>query len=40
MSSLEIASRGYIIETGENVISGSADALIHSEDVRKAYLGI
>lgn len=40
MSSLEIASRGYIIETGENVISGSADGLIHSEDVRKAYLGI
>ena len=40
MSSLEIASRGYIIETGENVISGSADELIHSEDVRKAYLGI
>ena len=40
MSSLEIASRGYIIETGENVICGSADELIHSEDVRKAYLGI
>ena len=40
MSSLEIASRGYIIETGANVISGSADELIHSEDVRKAYLGI
>ena len=40
MSSLEIASRGYIIETGENVIIGSADELIHSEDVRKAYLGI
>lgn len=40
MSSLEIASRGYIIETGENVISGSADELLHSEDVRKAYLGI
>lgn len=40
MSSLEIATRGYIIETGENVISGNAQDLIHSEDVRKAYLGI
>ncbi len=40
MSSLEIASRGYIIETGENVISGTAQELLQSEDVKKAYLGI
>ena len=40
MLSLEIASRGYIIETGENVISGKASDLINSEDVKKAYLGI
>ena len=40
MSSLEIACRGYIIETGENVISGTAQELLQSEDVKKAYLGI
>ena len=40
MLSLEIASRGYIIETGENVIRGKASDLINSEDVKKAYLGL
>lgn len=40
MSSLQIASRGYIIETGENVISGEAAELLKSDDVKKAYLGI
>lgn len=40
MSSLEIASRGYIIETGENVVAGTAEELLDSEDVKKAYLGI
>lgn len=40
MASLEIASRGYIIETGENVISGEAHEMLNSEDVKKAYLGI
>ena len=40
MTSLEIASRGYIIETGENVISGTAQELLQSEEVKKAYLGI
>ncbi|MCI8862221.1 MAG: ABC transporter ATP-binding protein [Lachnospiraceae bacterium] len=40
MSSLEIASRGYIIETGENVVAGTAEELLGSEDVKKAYLGI
>lgn len=38
--SLEIASRGYIIETGENVINGDASELYNSEDVKRAYLGI
>jgi branched-chain amino acid transport system ATP-binding protein len=38
--SLEIASRGYIIETGMNVVSGSAQELLDSSDVKKAYLGI
>ena len=40
MASLEIASRGYIIETGENVINGEASEMLNSEDVKRAYLGI
>ena len=40
MASLEIASRGYIIETGENIINGEAQEMLHSEEVKKAYLGI
>lgn len=40
MASLEIASRGYIIETGENVINGDASEMLNSEAVKKAYLGI
>ncbi len=40
MASLDIASRGYIIETGQNVISGTSSELLASEDVKKAYLGI
>jgi branched-chain amino acid transport system ATP-binding protein len=40
LASLEIATRGYVIETGENVIQGSREELIGNEDLRKAYLGI
>ena len=40
MASLEIASRGYIIETGENVINGEASEMLNSEDVKRGYLGI
>ena len=40
IASLEIASRGYIIETGENVLNGDAHEMLNSEDVKKAYLGI
>ena len=36
---LEIASRGYVLETGQIVIGGTADELALDEDVRKAYLG-
>lgn len=36
---LSVASRGYVIETGKVVLSGSADELQSSEEVRKAYLG-
>lgn len=40
IASLDIASRGYIIETGQNVVSGTSAELLASEDVKKAYLGI
>lgn len=37
---LEIADRGYVIQTGRSVLSGTADALANSPDVQRAYLGI
>ena len=37
---LDIASRGYVLETGTIATSGSATELAGNEDVRKAYLGI
>jgi len=36
---LSIANRGYVIETGRVVLSGSAEELHSSEEIRKAYLG-
>jgi branched-chain amino acid transport system ATP-binding protein len=36
---LSIADRGYVIESGAIVLEDSADALLHNDDVRKAYLG-
>jgi branched-chain amino acid transport system ATP-binding protein len=37
---LQIADRGYVVETGEIVLSGSAESLRTDEMVQKAYLGI
>ncbi len=36
---LSIADKAYVIETGEIVLQGSAEQLLKSEDVKKAYLG-
>jgi len=36
---LSIASRAYVLETGEVVLSGNADELARDPEVRKAYLG-
>ena len=36
---LSIADYAYVIETGEIVLQGSAKELMHSEDVKNAYLG-
>jgi len=37
---LELATRGYVLETGRIVLSGSRAALQESELVRRAYLGL
>ena len=37
---LEIAHRGYVLETGVIVQTGTGKELLASEDVRKAYLGM
>lgn len=37
---LEIAHRGYVIQTGRIVHSGTARELLDSEEVRKAYMGM
>jgi branched-chain amino acid transport system ATP-binding protein len=36
---LRLASRGYVIETGELVMSDRAEALLSDPRVREAYLG-
>ncbi len=36
---LQIADLGYVMETGEIVLSGSGTELAENEEVRKAYLG-
>jgi branched-chain amino acid transport system ATP-binding protein len=36
---LSIADRAYVIETGRIVLSGTADELNQSDQIRSAYLG-
>ena len=36
---LQCADRGYVIETGTIVTTGSGEALLKSDEVRAAYLG-
>lgn len=36
---LRLASRGYVLENGSIVLEGEASELLHSEYIRKAYLG-
>jgi branched-chain amino acid transport system ATP-binding protein len=38
-AALRLADRGYVIESGEIVLTDEADALLGNEQVRKAYLG-
>ena len=39
MMALEVASRGYVLETGTVAIADDAKALLRNEQVRKTYLG-
>jgi branched-chain amino acid transport system ATP-binding protein len=36
---LDIAQRGYVLETGQFALAGTADDLRHDDAVRRAYLG-
>lgn len=38
-AALQIADRGYVLETGSVVLEGLAVDLLHDDSVRKAYLG-
>ena len=37
---LQVANRGYVLETGRIVKEGTSKALLESPDVQRAYLGI
>jgi branched-chain amino acid transport system ATP-binding protein len=37
---LELADRGYILQTGRTIESGRGTELLESEIVRKAFLGL
>jgi len=39
LMALEVARRGYVLQTGEIVLHDSAEGLLKNEMVRKAYLG-
>ena len=39
LMALEVAKRGYVLQTGEVKLSDSASALMGNEEVRKLYLG-
>ncbi len=37
---LEIATRGYVLQTGKIIQEGTARELLESDSVRKAYMGL
>jgi branched-chain amino acid transport system ATP-binding protein len=39
MMALEVANRGYVLETGSVALADDAKTLLRNEEVRKAYLG-
>jgi len=40
VKALKIADRGYVLETGQVILSDKSEALINNDGVRKAYLGV
>lgn len=38
-AALQLATKGYVLEVGTIVLEGSGPELLHSDEVRKAYLG-
>jgi branched-chain amino acid transport system ATP-binding protein len=38
-AALRVADRGYVLETGQIVLEGTADELLKNNDVQRAYLG-
>ncbi len=40
LATLQVAQRGYVIETGKVVIEGTSAELMNNEDVKRAYLGL
>ena len=39
-NTLNIANRGYVIESGKTLLSGTGKELLNNEQVKKSYLGI
>jgi branched-chain amino acid transport system ATP-binding protein len=39
-AALEVATRGYVIETGQVKLQGSAEDLRNDPKIRSAYLGL
>jgi branched-chain amino acid transport system ATP-binding protein len=40
LMALSVASRGYVLQTGEIVLQDTADALKNNKMVQKSYLGV
>ena len=40
VKALQIADRGYVLETGKVILADKSDALLNNPEVRKAYLGV
>ena len=38
--SLELADRGYILQTGRTILEGTGEELLNTESIRKAFLGL
>ena len=39
LKALEVADRGYVMETGKVILEGSGSALLENQELIRAYLG-